>query len=80
LDRTQKITINVEANSHAEISDLISKLDRSGLFADVKSGQISTTEKQKGKQILQAQITCKLSDNAVKYTQDLREKFAVASK
>jgi type IV pilus assembly protein PilM len=80
LDRTQKITINVEANSHEEISNLISQLDRSGLFTDVKSGQIATTEKQKDKQVLQAQITCKLSDNAVKYTQEVREKFAMASK
>jgi len=67
LDKTQKITIRVEANSHADISDLISKLGRSGLFKDVKSGQIDTTEKQKGKQIVQAQITCKLADDAVKY-------------
>ena len=80
LDRNQKITINVEANSHEDVSNLISQLDRSGLFTDVKSGQISTTEKQKGKQILQAQVTCQLADNAVKYTQELREKSAMASK
>ena len=80
LDRTQKITINVEANSHAEISNLISKLGRSGLFTAVNAGQISTTEKQKDKQVLQAQITCKLADEATKYVQDLREKSAIASK
>lgn len=80
LDRTQKITINVEANSHTEISNLISKLGRSGLFTAVNAGQISTTEKQKDKQVLQAQITCKLSDDATKYVQDLRGKSAIASK
>jgi len=80
LDRTQKITINVEANSHTEISNLISKLGRSGLFTAVNAGQISTTEKQKDKQVLQAQITCKLADDATKYVQDLREKSAIASK
>ena len=79
LDRTQKVTLNVEANSHAEISNLISRLGRSGLFTDVKSGQISTTEKQKDKQILQAQVTCKLADNAVKYAKELKEKSAIAS-
>ena len=80
LDRTQKVTLNVEANSHAEISNLISRLGRSGLFTDVKSGQISTTEKQKDKQILQAQVTCKLADNAVKYAKELKEKSAGVSK
>jgi len=80
LDRTQKVTINVEANSHAEISDLISKLGRSELFTDVRSGQISTTEKQKDKQVLQAQVTCKLSDNATKYIKELRDKSAAASR
>jgi len=80
LDRTQKITINVEANSHAEISNLISQLDRSGFFTEVKSGQIATTEKQKDKQVLQAQITCKLADDAGKYAQELREKSMASKK
>ncbi|HIE27435.1 TPA: type IV pilus assembly protein PilM [Candidatus Poribacteria bacterium] len=79
LDRTQKITLNVEANSHAEISNLISKLGRSKLFTDITSGQISTTEKKKGKQILQAQVVCKLSNNAAKYVKELKELAAKKS-
>ncbi|MFQ6039601.1 MAG: type IV pilus assembly protein PilM [Candidatus Poribacteria bacterium] len=80
LDRTQKITLSVEANSYAEVSNLISKLGKSKLFTEVKSGQISTTEKQKGKPILQAQVVCKLSNNAAKYVRELKEKSALASK
>ena len=67
LDRTQKITLMVEANSQADLSELISKLDKSDLFEDVKSGVWSPREKGEKKekrQIVQAQITCKLAKNA----------------
>jgi len=75
LDRNQKVILNVESNSHAEISNLISTLGKSGLFVEVKSRQISTTEKQKDKPILQAQVTCKLANNALKYLEDSAEQF-----
>lgn len=61
-DKT-KITFNVEASSHAEISQMVGIMAQSGLFTNTKSGQVTSIEKNK-KQISQAQITCNLVPNA----------------
>ena len=61
-DKT-KITFNVEASSHAEISQMVGIMTQSGLFTNTKSGQVTSIKKNK-KQISQAQITCNLVSNA----------------
>lgn len=61
-DKT-KITFNVEASSHAEISQMVGIMAQSGLFTNTKSGQVTSIERNR-KQISQAQITCNLVPNA----------------
>lgn len=60
-----KIVFSVEASSHQEISKMLSLMAQSGLVKDIKSGQITSIERDK-KQIYQVQVTCKLSPEAVR--------------
>lgn len=60
-----KIVFSVEASSHQEISKMLSAMAQSGLVKDIKSGQITSIERDK-KQISQVQVTCNLSRQAVR--------------
>ena len=59
-----KITFNIEAKSHQDVSQMISVLGQSGIFTNIRSGQVTSVERNK-KPIFQAQVTCKLSPDAV---------------
>ena len=59
-----KITFNIEAQSHQDVSETISVMAQSGAFANIKSGQVTSIERDK-KPIFQAQITCNLTTDAI---------------
>ncbi|MCS5609805.1 MAG: hypothetical protein NZ961_05295, partial [Candidatus Poribacteria bacterium] len=59
-----KITFNVEANSHQNISQLVSVMKQSGLFREIKQGQVTAAERSK-RSIFQVQISCNLASNAI---------------
>ena len=59
-----KITFNIEAESHQDVSQTISTMAQSGVFTNIKSGQVTSIERDK-KPIFQAQITCNLSKDAI---------------
>ena len=60
-----RLNFNVEANSHQDISNLITALNQSGIFKDLKQGQIVSVKKDR-KNIFQVQITCSIKAGAVK--------------
>ena len=59
-----KITFNLEAQSHQDVSQTISAMAQSGVFRNIKSGQVTSIERDK-KPIFQAQITCNLAKDAI---------------
>ena len=59
-----KITFNIEAQSHQDVSQTISVMAQSGAFANIKSGQVTSIERDK-KPIFQAQISCNLTTDAI---------------
>ena len=63
LDKA-KITFNVEAQSHEDVSEIIRVMDQSGIFIDIKSGDVSSVQRDR-KPIFQTQIACNLSSDAV---------------
>ena len=62
---TARITFNLESASHNAINTLLRALDRSGVFTNVRPGEV-TTISQDRKQIFQVQVRCNLSASAVK--------------
>ena len=62
---TARITFNLESASHNAINILLSALDRSGVFTNVRPGEV-TTISQNRKQIFQVQVRCNLTTSAVK--------------
>ena len=62
---TARITFNLESASHNAINTLLGALDRSGVFANVRPGEV-TTISQNRKQIFQVQVRCNLTTSAVK--------------
>jgi type IV pilus assembly protein PilM len=60
-----KITFNIESKSHQEVSQMISGMAQSGIFTNIKSGQITSIERNK-KPIFQAQVTCNLASDAAR--------------
>ncbi len=70
IDKKGKVTMSVEANSHADVSKVIltlselQLLDNVKLFDEVKHGSISKVTKNK-RQILQVQIACLLNQDAM---------------
>ena len=59
-----KITFNIEAQSHQDVSQAISIMAQSGTFTNIKSGQVTSIERDK-RPIFQAQITCNLAKDAI---------------
>ena len=66
-----KITFNVEANSHQNISQLVSVMKQSGLFREIKQGQVTAAERSK-RSIFQVQISCNLASNAIQMFTEIR--------
>jgi type IV pilus assembly protein PilM len=70
IDKKGKVTMGVEANSHADVSEMIQilngmkLLDKVKLFDEVKYGAISRVTKEK-RPILQVQIACTLNVDAM---------------
>ena len=60
-----RITFNLESASHNAINTLLRALDRSGVFTNVRPGEV-TTISQDRKQIFQVQVRCNLTASAVK--------------
>lgn len=71
-----KIVFSVEASSHQEISKMLSTMAQSGLVKDIKSGQITSIERDK-KQISQVQVTCNLSPQSVRLFAQARHRHPV---
>ena len=67
-----KITFNIEAQSHQDVSQTISTMAQSGAFTNIKSGQVTSIERDK-KPIFQAQITCNLSNDAIHHFVQTRD-------
>ena len=61
---TARITFNLESASHNAINTLLGALDRSGVFTNVRPGEV-TTISQNRKQIFQVQVRCNLTTSAV---------------
>ncbi len=77
-----KITFNIEAQSHQDVSQTISTMAQSGAFINIKSGQVTSIERDK-KPIFQVQITCNLSKDAIHQfaqTRDLNDNPSRKSK
>ncbi|MCY3743136.1 MAG: pilus assembly protein PilM [Candidatus Poribacteria bacterium] len=62
---TARITFNLEGASHNAINNLLGALDRSGVFTNVRPGEV-TTISQNRKQIFQVQVRCNLKSSAVR--------------
>lgn len=62
---TARITFNLEGASHNAINNLLGALDRSGVFTNVRPGEV-TTISQNRKQIFQVQVRCNLTPSAVR--------------
>ena len=62
--QTARITFNLEGASHNAINSLLGALDRSGVFTNVRPGEV-TTISQNRKQIFQVQVRCNLTVSAV---------------
>lgn len=60
-----RITFNLESASHNAINTLLGALDRSGVFTNVRPGEV-TTITQNRKQIFQVQVRCNLTASAIK--------------
>ena len=73
-----KIVFSVEASSHQEISKMLSVMAQSGLVKDIKSGQITSIERDK-KQISLVQVTCHLSPEAVHMFSQARHLHPIGS-
>ena len=67
-----KITFNIEAQSHQDVSQTISMMAQSGVFASIKSGQVTSIERDK-KPIFQVQITCNLAEDAIQQFAQTRD-------
>ena len=65
VPETARITFNLEGSSHNAINTLLGALDRSGVFTNVRPGEV-TTITQNRKQIFQVQVRCNLTPSAVK--------------
>lgn len=57
------LTINAEASSYENISQLISRIGNSDFFTKVRPGQVNSTGDER-KQVFQVQIRCQLASNA----------------
>ena len=62
---TARITFNLEGSSHNAINTLLRALDRSGVFTNVRPGEVTTVSEDR-KQVFQVQVRCNLTASAIK--------------
>ena len=67
-----KITFSIEAQSHQDVSQTISMMAQSGVFTSIKSGQVTSIERDK-QPIFQVQITCNLAEDAIQQFAQTRD-------
>ena len=60
-----RITFNLEGSSHNAINTLLRALDRSGVFQNIRPGEV-TTLSQNRQQVFQVQVRCNLTPAAIK--------------
>jgi type IV pilus assembly protein PilM len=58
-----KITFNIEARSHGDVSEMIRVMGQSGLFTNIKSGDVTSVKREK-EMFFHTQIVCNLSSDA----------------
>ncbi|MDE0505057.1 MAG: pilus assembly protein PilM [Candidatus Poribacteria bacterium] len=58
-----KMTFNIEAKSHGDVSEMIRVMGQSGLFANIKSGDVTSVRRDK-EVYFQTQVACNLSPDA----------------
>ena len=58
-----KITFNIEAKSHGDVSEMIRVMGQSGLFANIKSGDVTSVRRER-EVVFQTQVVCNLSPDA----------------
>ena len=58
-----KITFNIEAKSHGDVSEMIRVMGQSGLFANIKSGDVTSVRRER-EVFFQTQVVCNLSPDA----------------
>lgn len=63
LDKA-RITFNIKANSNQEVNQMLSIMKQSGVFTNIRSGEI-TNIKRDDKEISQVQVTCNLASDTV---------------
>ena len=68
-----RLAFGIEANSHQDISNLVTTLNQSGIFKDIKQGQIVSVNKDR-KNFFQVQITCSIKAGAVRTLAEHRYK------
>jgi len=68
-----RLAFGIEANSHQDISNLVTALNQSGIFKDIKQGQIVSVNKDR-RNFFQVQITCSIKAGAVRTLAEHRYK------
>lgn len=68
-----RLTVNAEASSYENISQLISRIGNSEIFTSIRPGQIMSTERER-KPVYSVQIKCELASNAVKLIAEAKER------
>ncbi len=58
-----KITFNIEARSHGDVSEMIRVMGQSGLFTNIKSGDVTSVKRER-EVFFQTQVVCNLSPDA----------------
>lgn len=58
-----KVAFNVEARSHGDVSEMIRVMGQSGLFTNIKSGDVTSVKRER-ETFFHTQIVCNLSPNA----------------
>lgn len=58
-----RITFNIEARSHGDVSEMIRIMGQSGLFANIKSGDVTSVRRER-EVFFQTQVACNLSPDA----------------
>lgn len=58
-----KVTFNIEARSHGDVSEVIRVMGQSGLFTNIKSGDVTSVKRDR-ETYFQTQIVCNLSQDA----------------
>ena len=58
-----KITFNIEARSHGDVSEMIRVMGQSGVFTNIKSGDVTSVKRER-ETFFHTQVVCNLSPDA----------------